>query len=63
MQTVKYVYWQDDDAYLGYFTEYPDYWTQGESFDDLKEQLADLYKDVTGGEVPGVRKLDELVIA
>jgi hypothetical protein len=26
----KYIYWQDDDMWLGYFEEYPDYWTQGE---------------------------------
>ncbi len=63
MTAVKFVHWQDGRHWLGYLVEYPDYWTQGESFDDLKEQLADLYKDVTGGEVPGVRKLDELVIA
>lgn len=27
----KYVYWQDDDMWLGYLQEYPDYWTQGET--------------------------------
>ena len=27
----KYVYWQNDDMWLGYFEEYPDYWTQGET--------------------------------
>jgi hypothetical protein len=30
MQTIKYVYWQEDDAWLGYLQDYPDYWTQGE---------------------------------
>lgn len=62
MQSVKYVYWQDDDAWLGYLQEYPDYWTQGETLDDLKEHLKDLYLDLTGGQIPGVRKVDELVI-
>jgi hypothetical protein len=47
MSTVKYVYWQEDDAWLGYFQDYPDYWTQGESFDDLIEHLEDLYGDLT----------------
>ena len=36
MQVVKIVVWQDGDAWLGYLQEYPDYWTQGESLDDLK---------------------------
>ena len=63
MQTVKYVHWQDGDTFLGYLVEYPDYWTQGASLDDLKDHLADLYKDLTSGEISGVRKVDELVIA
>ena len=39
MHTVKYVHWQDDDAWIGYLEEYPDYWTQGDSMDDLLEHL------------------------
>ncbi len=35
MQTVRYVYWQDEDGWLGYLVEYPNYWTQGDSLDDL----------------------------
>lgn len=27
----KYIYWQDDDIWLGYLEEYPDYWTQSET--------------------------------
>jgi predicted RNase H-like HicB family nuclease len=41
MQIVKTVVWQDGEAWLGYLQEYPDYWTQGESLDDLKEHLKD----------------------
>ena len=47
MQTVKYVYWQEEGDWLGYFTEYPDYWTQGESLEDLLEHLRDLHADLT----------------
>lgn len=47
MQTVKIVYWQDDGKWLGYLLEYPDYWTQGESLDELKVNLHDLYLDLT----------------
>jgi hypothetical protein len=63
MVTVKYVFWQDGDAWLGYLQDYPDYWTQGESIDDLKDHLRDLYQDLTSGAIPGVRKVDDLVVS
>ena len=63
MQTIRYVYWEDDGAWLGYLQEFPDYWTQGETLDDLKEHLQDLYADLTSGELPGVRKVGELVVS
>jgi predicted RNase H-like HicB family nuclease len=62
MNTLKFVHWQDGQFWLGYLQEYPDYWTQGESFDDLKDHLKDLYEDLISGQIPGVRKVDELVI-
>jgi hypothetical protein len=63
MQTVKFVYWQEGGAWIGYLQDYPDYWTQGETLDDLKEHLKDLYDDLRSGELPGIRKVDELVVS
>lgn len=63
MQTVKFVYWKGDQFWLGYLQDYPDCWTQGETLDDLKEHLKDLYLEFTSGQLPGVRKVDDLVIA
>ena len=31
MNIVKIVVWQEDEPWLGYLQEYPDYWTQGDS--------------------------------
>ncbi len=62
MATVRFVHWQEDGAWLGYLEEYPDYWTQGETLDDLKDHLIDLYRDLSGGHIPGARKVEELVI-
>ena len=59
----KYVYWQEDDMWLGYLEEYPDYWTQGESEAELRENLLDIYKDVSSGAVPNVRRVAELDVA
>jgi len=48
--------------WLGYFEQYPDYLTQGESLSDLEENLRDLYQDLTGGEIPGIRSIAELAV-
>ena len=62
MESLKFVYWQEGCAWLGYLQEYPDYWTQGNSLNDLKDHLKDLYRDLRGGELPGIRKVGTLVI-
>lgn len=63
MQSVKFVSWEEDGAWLGYLQEFPDYWTQGETLEDLKEHLRDLYADLSSGQLPGIRRVDELVVA
>lgn len=63
MQTVKILCWEEDGAWLGYLQEYPDYWTQGQSLEDLKEHLSEIYADLTSGEIPAVRRVEELSVA
>ena len=63
MTSVRYVYWQDGDMWLGYVQDYPDYMTQGESLEDLQEHLKDLYEELTSGRIPAVRRVAELQIA
>ncbi len=63
MQVVKIVYWEEDGGWIGYLQDYPDYWTQGESLEDLREHLRDLHRDVASGEIPGVRKVEDLVVS
>ncbi len=55
MSTVRYVHWQDGEMWLGYFEIFPDYWTQGNTIEQLQENLRDLYRDLTSGEIPGIR--------
>ena len=62
MDSTKYIYWQDKGQWLGFLHDYPDYWTQGESLEDLQSNLRDLYNDLTSGEIPGIRKLAELTL-
>jgi predicted RNase H-like HicB family nuclease len=63
MNTARYVYWQDGEMWLGHLDEFPDYMTQGETLEELQKNLRDIYDDLTGGKIPGVRHAAELPIA
>ncbi len=63
MMKKKYFYWKDDDMWLGYLDEFPDYWTQGETEEELKENLIDIHKELTSGSIPSVRRVAELEIS
>jgi predicted RNase H-like HicB family nuclease len=49
--------------WMGYLEDYPDYMTQGETLEELQENLKDLYEEFTSGNIPGARKVSELRIA
>ena len=49
--------------WLGYFEDFPDYITQGESLAELQDNLRDLYGELTGGEIPAIRSVAELSFA
>ncbi len=51
MSTTPIVVWEEDGGWLGYLQEYPDYWTQGETHEDLRDHLKDLYLDITSGTI------------
>ncbi len=57
MTIKRYVYWQEEDMWLGYLEDYPDYWTQAESREELQENLKDIFQELTSGNIPGVRRV------
>lgn len=61
--TVRYVYWQEKEYWLGYLEQYPDYWTQGESLEDFKQHLKDLYEDLSNERIPEARRVAELEVS
>jgi predicted RNase H-like HicB family nuclease len=61
-QRKKYVYWQDENLWLGYLEDYPDYWTQGETPEELQSNLLDLYNEVKHEAVKHDRKVAVLEI-
>ena len=63
MTTQKYIYWQEEDMWLGYLEEYPDYRTQGESLEELQENLKDIFQELTSGDILCVRRVAELEVA
>ena len=63
VRTLKYTFWQDGEFFLGYLNDYPDYQTQAYSKDELIDNLKDLLTDLESGDIPSVRKVEELSIA
>lgn len=62
MKTLKFTYWQDSEFFLGFLNDYPDYQTQGLSKEELIKNLKSLLMDIDSGEVPHIRKVEELVV-
>ena len=43
--------------FIGYLEESPDYWTQGNSLEELQENLLDLYQEFSRNNIPAIRKI------
>ena len=63
MRTLKFTFWQDGEFFLGYLNDYPDYQTQAYSKEELIDNLKDLLTDLESGDIPSVRKVEEMSIA
>ena len=63
MTKEKFIYWQENDFWIGYFEEYPEYRTQGLTLDELKENLKDIYNDIVSGKVENIKRVGVLDIA
>jgi len=60
---VKFTYWQEADGkFLGYLNELPDHWTQGETLEELKHHLHDLWSEFMKDNHVGVRREGELEV-
>ncbi len=58
----KYIFYQEEGMFIGWLEEYPDYRTQGETLDELKENLLEIYRWLTNGTIPQVHQVGELAV-
>jgi predicted RNase H-like HicB family nuclease len=63
MRTIKITSWKDNDFYVGYLNDYPDYRSQGLSKEELVENLKELLQDIEFDEIPYIRRVEEMVVA
>ncbi len=62
MDTKRFVFYREDDMFVGWLDEYPDYKTQGETLEELQENLRDIYRELISGQIPCVRQIGELTV-
>jgi predicted RNase H-like HicB family nuclease len=57
MKVLRYTYWKEDDYFIGYLNDYPDYQTQGLSKEELIDNLKEILKDIEADEIPYLRNI------
>ena len=63
MQTkMNMIYWKNDKFWVGKLLEYPEIMTQGESLNELEENMKDAYLLMTMDEVPQDHQIKELTL-
>jgi predicted RNase H-like HicB family nuclease len=62
MTTKKFVYYQEEDMWIGWLDEFPDYRTQGKTLEELEENLRDIFMELTSGRIPCVHRVGELAV-
>ncbi|GMO25975.1 MAG: hypothetical protein Pg6A_13260 [Termitinemataceae bacterium] len=44
---LSYTYWEAaEGGYIGFINQFPDYWTQGETPEELENMLKSIYQDI-----------------
>ncbi|MBN2103820.1 type II toxin-antitoxin system HicB family antitoxin [bacterium] len=58
----KYIFYKEEDMFIGYLEEFPDYRTQGTTLEELENNLKDIYQELNSGKIPHVLHVSELEI-
>jgi len=62
MEKKTFIYYQEDEMWIGWLEEFPDYRTQGETLEELEENLKDIYQDLASGTISHVHHVGELMV-
>ncbi|MBX7257851.1 MAG: type II toxin-antitoxin system HicB family antitoxin [Candidatus Hydrogenedentes bacterium] len=62
MQTLNLVYWREGDFWLGKLLEHPEIMTQGESIEELEENIRDAYRLMVLEDVPAGYEVREIAL-
>jgi predicted RNase H-like HicB family nuclease len=49
MQELQFTYYKGEHYFVGWMEDYPDYWTQGETLEELVENLRDIQVEMCQG--------------
>jgi predicted RNase H-like HicB family nuclease len=60
MKDLKMMYWFEEDMWVGKLLEYPNLMTQGETLEELEENLRDLFQEIILYGVPQKFEVKEL---
>jgi len=61
-KTLTMIYWKGDRFWLGKLLDYPEIMTQGESLEELEENLKDAYQTMLMDDVPEEYKIKEITL-
>ena len=61
-QKLTMVYWKSDRFWLGKLLEHPEIMTQGETLEELEENLKDAFRSMAMDEVPRDYKTKEIAL-
>ena len=56
------IYWKGDKFWLGKLLEYPEIMTQGETLEELEENIKDAYQLMVMDDVPTDYQVKEIVV-
>ena len=60
---LKMVYWKSEKFWVGKLLEHPEIMTQGETLEELEDNMKDAYSLMTMEDVPAEYKVKELIFA
>ena len=60
---LKMIYWKSDKFWLGKLLEHPEIMTQGETLEELEENMKDAYLLMTMEDVPPGHKIKERTLS